>query len=245
MTADERFFFVHMQKTAGTALHQRLKRQFDPAQIYPGPGDGRPPESVLLVDHLQRRFDVRRHEIRVVTGHFPLCTTELLDAEFRTFTLLRDPVERTLSYLRHHRKLTPADRDRSMEAIYEDPLRFHGLIHNHMTKMLCLDADSMSGSAMTHVDFEPRHLDVAVERLRGVDVVGLQHRFEEFCQELSSRFGWQLGPDLVANRTDPVEVSTSFRERIAEDNALDMELFAAAEQLVADRAAGGRSPDER
>ena len=80
---------------------------------------------------------MRGDEIRVVTGHFPLCTTELLGAQFITLTILRDPVERTLSALRHHREKTPADSERSLEEIYEDPFRFE-LVHNHMVKMFSL-----------------------------------------------------------------------------------------------------------
>ena len=106
-TEPRRWFFVHIQKTAGTALWRRLKNQFDPAAVYPGPGDGEPPRTVLSVDHLLERWHARRGEIRIVTGHFPLCTTELLDAPLVTMTILRDPVERTLSQLRHHRAGIP------------------------------------------------------------------------------------------------------------------------------------------
>ena len=31
----ERFLFVHMQKTAGTALLRRLRHHFDPDEVYP------------------------------------------------------------------------------------------------------------------------------------------------------------------------------------------------------------------
>ncbi len=72
---------------------------------------GRRPDHGRAAAHiphlLLERWKARRDEIRVVTGHFPLCVTELLDADFATFTVLRDPVERTLSYLRHHRDTTP------------------------------------------------------------------------------------------------------------------------------------------
>jgi hypothetical protein len=47
------------------------------------------------------------------------------------------------------------------------------------------------------------------------------------------------------NRTEPVEVSSSFRARIAEDNAMDVELYAFARQLVEDGNHSRRSADER
>ncbi|MGH8979293.1 MAG: hypothetical protein ACRDV7_14530, partial [Acidimicrobiia bacterium] len=66
------FFFVHLQKTAGTALWKRLQHTFDESSIYPGPGDGSHPDSVLVVENLVERWRLRGDEIRVVTGHFPL-----------------------------------------------------------------------------------------------------------------------------------------------------------------------------
>lgn len=233
----DRYFFVHMQKTAGTTLFRRLKHQFPPQEVYPDSTDGGPPDSVLLVDHLERRWRERSREIRVVTGHFPLCTVDVLGVPFRTFTVLREPVERTLSLLRHHQRLTPADRDAPLEELYEDPIRFHGLIHNHQTKMLSLDAEAMPGFAMTHVHFERAHLETAKARLADVDVVGVQPEFDVFCSELEARYGWDLGPPQIANRTVPRPVADSFRRRIAADNALDAELYEHTRELVTRRRA--------
>jgi hypothetical protein len=219
-----RFFFMHLQKTAGTALWRRLKEQFDPGAVYPGPGDGEPPLTTLSVEHLVDRWRVRRDEIVVVTGHFPLCTMELLGERFTTLTLLREPVERTLSYLRHHRESTPEDADRSLEEIYDDPLRF-ALAHNHMVKMLALRSEEMENGALSPMTFTRARLDDAMAALRQIDVVGFQEDFDAFCDELETRFGWDLGPPLFMNRTSPVEVPDAFRARVAADNALDVELY--------------------
>ena len=221
---DRRFFFLHLQKTAGTALWRRLKHQFDPTSVYPGPGDGVPPEAVLSVPHLLERWRERREEIRIVTGHFPLCTVELLDAPFTTLTLLRDPVERTLSFLRHYRESTPEASDCSLDEIYRDPIRFE-LVNNHMVKMLSMTVDEMTDGALTPLDLGHRHLERAQERFAALDVVGFQESFDDFCAELIDRFGWNLGPAVFMNRTTPVAVSDDLRARIADDNALDLELY--------------------
>lgn len=230
-----RFFFVHVQKTGGTALQMRLKEQFSAREIYPDATDGDPligaPQ--LSIELLLDRWKVRAPEIRVVTGHFPLCTTELLDGAFTTMTLLRDPVERTLSYLRHHRAWE--DHGRSLEEIYEDPFRFHGFIHNHMVKMFSLRSDEMTGGMLTLVAFTREDLIRAENQLATVDVVGLQERFGDFCAGLERRFSWQLGRPRFANRTEPEDVPESFRRRIADDNALDVELYEHARELVASR----------
>ena len=44
------------------------------------------------------------------------------------------------------------------------------------------------------------------------------------------------------NRTRPVEVNESFRARIAEDNALDVELYAFAQELIRERLENPRDP---
>ena len=229
----QRFFFVHLQKTAGTALLKRMKEQFGETPIYPDRTDGILPDAILVWEHLAERFATRRDEIRVVTGHFPLCVSELLGGPFTTLTVLREPVERTLSYLRHHRVLLQEDRDTPLVEIYEDPFRYQGLVHNHMVKMFALTPETMTAGALTPVDFERHHLELAKERLATVDVVGVQERFEEFCAELERRFGWDLGPPLFANRTTPFEVSEEFRARIAADNALDVELYEYARDELA------------
>jgi uncharacterized protein (DUF433 family) len=223
-----------MQKTAGTTMFQRLVHHFGEAAVYPDKSDGTPPDTTIMVDHLLERWQVRGDEIRVIAGHFPLCTIELIPAPFHTFTVLREPVARTLSFLRHYRKLS-RELDAPLEALYEDDLRFHGLIHNHMVKMLSLRTDEMIAGTMTRVDFTPEHLERAKAALAGIEVVGLQERFDEFCDDLTARWGWDLGEQKRANATKPEDAPASLIERIRRDNALDVELYEHARALVAAR----------
>lgn len=240
---EERFFFVHLQKTAGTSLRMGLQHQFGEAAVYPDSSDGESVESAMSIEYLQDRYRARRHEIRVITGHFPLCTAEILGGGFTTLTILREPVERTLSYLSHHRAWSPDDSHKDLEEIYSDPLRFHGLIHNHMVKMFSLTPDEPALSALTRIEFMPQRLDRAKENLASIDAFGLQERFDEFCGELRQRFGWDLGSPKYANRAEAAEVSEQFRARIAEDNAMDIELYEFARELYESR--GGEASPRR
>ena len=235
------FFFVHVQKAAGTSLTSQLRSRFGPAAVYPDESDLDPTStidgrSVLSVEHLQERWRQRGSEIAVVTGHFPLCTTELLGGGFHTFSLLRDPVARTLSYLRHHRELTPEARGQSLEEIYDDPFRFEGLVHNHMVKMFSLTTSEMTEGALTPVAFGPERLEAAKRGLETVDVIGVQEDYERFCRSLERTFGWRLGDRRHMNRTRPVGVDPAFERRIAEDNADDIALYEFAVELIARRA---------
>jgi hypothetical protein len=222
----QRWFFVHMQKTAGTTLYKRLHQAFPPEAIYPTADDQRVHPASLDVDLLRRRFGERGGKLRVITGHFPLCSTELLGVPFVTITVLRDPVERTLSTLRRMRERDPVFRGKPLEEIYADPIKFHCLINNHMVKMLAITPDEMTDGALTALEFNATHLERAKRNLtERIDVWGVQEHFEELCDELTRRFGWDLGPPRYTNRSQPHDIDDGLRVRIAQDNELDVELY--------------------
>ena len=235
MTEPRRIFFVHLQKTAGTRLIRRIRAQFPENAVYPLDSDGDEIARVISVDHLRSVWAARRAEIRVITGHFPLCTAELLGGDFETVTALRHPLERTVSYLRHHRRMNKAEAELSLEEVYDDDFRFHGLIHNHMTRMLSLTCEEMDDGALTRVEFTEERLERAKKRLAEVDVVGLQEDFEGFWAELSSRFGWTFHDEAPRVERPPARLSPTFRDRILTDNEHDVELYGFAVRLVAER----------
>jgi hypothetical protein len=227
-----RFFFCHLQKTGGTALIRRLSRHFSDSEVYPGPQDGPQIDRVISVPHLLARWHERGEQVRLVAGHFPLCTLDLLGGDFTTITILRDPVERTLSLLRHRLRTMGAHAATPLEPLYDDPTLFRWLVQNHMVKMLSLDVREMTHGALTIVPFARERLAIARQRLATIDVVGLQEEFEDCCQEIESRFALRLGSPLFVNLTRHQPVSPEFRTRIARDNVLDVELYESARELV-------------
>jgi hypothetical protein len=239
MTAPPQYwFFVHMHKTAGTALLQRLRIAFGEEAIYPTVSDNWTYFASMHLDLLRRRFADHGDRIRVITGHFPLCTTELLGAPFVTLTVLRDPVERTLSALRDMRERDAECRGKPLEEIYAHPVKFRCLIQNHMVKMLAMTCEEMTDGFLTVLDLDTAHLERAKRNLtERIDVWGVQEQFEELCNELTRRFGWDLGPPRFANRSAPYDAEDGLRERIAEDNQLDIELYRFALDLREQRSA--------
>jgi hypothetical protein len=243
MSQPERFFFVHLQKTAGTTLRWRMMRYFGAAALCPNKTDHTEfyAEAAVSLRHLRERMAARGHEVRVVAGHFPLCTAELLGGGFRIFTLLREPIERTLSYLRQRQQREPHDRHKTLEEIYDDPFVFSAITHNHMTKMFSLTVDELSSremkaGMMKGVTFTRERLERAKANLASLDLVGVQERFEEFCEDLDWHFGWSLGPyPKWVNSTEQIEVSDALRERIARDHADDIELYELARKLTHER----------
>jgi hypothetical protein len=235
-----RYFVAHMQKTAGTTLRDRLRASFSEDQIYPNGSDGADPRiSVISVSHLLERWNARGGHIRLLTGHFPVSTVELLGVPFVTMTILRHPVERTLSFLRHQveRHQRGATKDTPLVEIYQDPFRFRHMIQNHMVRTLSLSPEEMMGhdGVLTPVPYTRERLERAKEALAHLDLFGLQDRFDEFCDELGERYGLALTGPVRSNTTEPTTVPDGLADRIAKDNALDMELYSFAQDLYEER----------
>ncbi len=236
------YFVAHMQKTAGTTLRDRLRSTFPEERIYPNASDGPDARiSVISVSHLQERWAARGDQIDLLTGHFPVRTTEILPSvrPWVTMTILRDPVERVLSFLRHQgdRRQRGATEDTPLLEIYEDPFRFEAMIHNHMTRTLSLAPDEFGpgDGVLTTVPYTPERLELAKEALAAMDTFGLQHRLDEFCVELEARYGLDCGEPRRSNTTEPRDDDQALRDRIAEDNALDVELYQYACRLYEER----------
>ena len=75
----------------------------------------------------------------------------------------------------------------------------------------------------------------AKDALAAMDTFGLQHRLDEFCEELEARYGLDCGEPRRSNTTEPRDDDQALRDRIAEDNALDVELYQYACRLYEER----------
>lgn len=235
----ERWFFVHLQKTAGTSLRAEFMRAFPGPALYPNPDDGDPVRDAPQLA-IQPLIDTvadpnRRRRLRMVIGHFPLATVGLLDADFVTLTVLREPVERTLSYLRHYLTRHPELADRSLTDVYDDPYVFRSQIHNHMTKMLGMSTAEMSAGMLTELTCTTAHLEAAQQGLDAMGAFGLSEELPAFRRRLHQLYGWDLGKSLRINPTAPRPVPGNLLDRIRADNELDVQLYDYARARLAQR----------
>jgi hypothetical protein len=257
---DPPFFFLHVMKTGGTAFVFNLLQNFGPGEVYPSDTDKAQPGDLLPYVSIGRLLAVppeRRRAIRIYTGHFPFVACELLGIELRTLTMLRDPVERTLSVLKHFQRHFDRYEPLSLAALYDDPFLFENFVHNHQTKLFSItaaDRPETFASTMTHAENRARHLGgpdpvasttiavdaarlaLAKSNLARVDLVGVNERYPDFVERLRARFGWwPAGVDTSArvNVADgALTADAALRRRIADDNAFDIELYAFALELA-------------
>ena len=144
-------------KTGGTSFAFQLRKQFQPREVYPTVGfdlrDETDVAGYVSISRLLRLSPERRADIRVYTGHFPFVASELLDLDLVNLTLLRDPVDRTISLLKHFKRVSKLYHSKPLEEIYDDPFVFAHFIENHQTRLFSVTAEDkpeVFGSTMSY-----------------------------------------------------------------------------------------------
>jgi len=152
-----RYFFIHLMKTAGTSFAFQLQQQFQPHEVYPARGFDRRDDTDIAgyvsISRLLRLSPDRRAEILIYTGHFPFVASQLLNEDLATLTMLRDPVERTISVLKHFKRRSRRYHAYPLERIYDDPFVFAHFVENHQTRMFSVtpeDEPEAFGSTMSY-----------------------------------------------------------------------------------------------
>jgi hypothetical protein len=249
-----RFFFIHVMKTGGTSFVFQMLANFEPDEAYPSAIDRDSPTDVTPYASIPKMLALspeRRARIRVYAGHLPYVASELLGFDVIRLTLLRDPVDRTVSMLKHVKRLFERYHELSLEEIYDDDAVFRHYLDNAQTKVFALTAEERDlalAAASANADGAPlarsvpipaHRFEQAKTNLAKVDVVGFNERYGDFIDELHTRFGWwpngvkQQARANVSSEEWPV--SSELRARIAADLAVDMEFYEYARQLVAGR----------
>jgi len=241
ISPDSRFFFIHIMKTAGASFRQHAYANFAPGEVYPTKElDADLQLANWSIEYVTSLPAERRARTRVYTGHFPFVTVELLGLDLITLTILRDPIDRTISRLRQRQHYDRECRSLRLEEIYEDPFFFAVHIHNHQAKMFAMTTQDRPESFMDVLDVDERRLGMAKTNLEQVDVMGLQERFDEFLEEVEQRFGWRFRALRHGHGVPPVtsDIPRSFRRRIGEDNAADVAFYEHARDLYRQRRQG-------
>ena len=221
--------FVHIQKTAGTSLITILRNSFGAAHLEvrtldksPGAVFGRRDVAVLL------RV---APWVKSICGHEIIEPTEHLPGRFRPYTILREPVARSLSHFedKQRRGREPP----SLEAFLEDPEN-----RNFQVRKI-------AGAE----DLERAKRLLADQYL----FVGVQERFEESVRALAALAPWPMD---LRYRPSNVFEKRDIRESLSQDpeimgrfraiNELDSELHAwvSRELYPAFRAKAGNPPSD-
>jgi hypothetical protein len=226
---EETVIFLHVPKTAGTSLHWIIDRQ------YPRRSDYWLTRDNLDLDKLKGMSTARRAEIRMLRGHFWYGVHEYIPRPTTYFTVLREPIDRVISFYYNKRRLRQyPDRD----AILAQEMSLQAYVQSRVTLQTNNFATRMiSGSWGTPEQrCDEETLAQAKKNLaERFAVVGLTERFDETILLLKRRFGWRnvfyLRHNVNPLRPELASIPGEVLGLLREHNQLDLELYAFAKEL--------------
>jgi hypothetical protein len=253
------FIVYHVQKTAGTSLRQLTRANLPPSDVEITPDlrklRYRPDELLSWYSAWYRRLDAdRRARLCCVMSHSAGYLLPALDRPAVTLVLVREPVDRVLSFYYYKRRRDEPHRSGggddflSLDQIYaldEDdrarlrrPARLESWDQFFNWQSRCLLSVFHDVSDLAYSAGPPTDADVWRTRLRElleqVFFVGVQDRFAAYVGLLARRFGWTafLPSSKVNTRRPPhdAELTASLREEILAYNWLDTELYELSRQ---------------
>ncbi len=139
-----RYFFIHVMKTGGTSFAEHLRDNFTVQQSYPAActtaqsGFFDRMEAYVHVPKLVADVNALDGQLRIVLGHVPYAVRSLLSKDYVALTLLRNPVDRTLSFLKHCRRYHIEHMGQELEDIYADAWFHASFMSNYQTKLFSM-----------------------------------------------------------------------------------------------------------
>ncbi|MCZ7673022.1 MAG: sulfotransferase family 2 domain-containing protein [Chloroflexi bacterium] len=227
--------FLHIPKTAGSTLHQIIRRQYRAQHIY----------------HMGSRSDSfdqfknlplsRRADIRVLMGHFEMGIDEYLPQPSTYFTMLRDPIARAISYFSHVRR----DSDHYCHnLVTTQHMNLETFINSQADVMIDNGQTRMLAGQLYDIPFgqcDKAVLEIAQRNLQEqFAFAGLTERFDEALLLMRYAFGWRnlyytrrnIGPEQ--DKKPLPDATLSALEQV---NQWDAALYAFAEKLFVEKMA--------
>jgi hypothetical protein len=232
-------YFMHIPKTAGTALKEYLLRQFAPEEICPA-------------SSWREQEAVPPGTFRLVSGHF-FDVGELFVATPHVLTILRDPVSRSLS--EYGQLKSDPTHDPELHAyIAEERLSFSefmrseaGMHHlrDYQSRHLVANlgpSRSRDQRRLGDLAFMPSGdlLEAALDSLHSLAVLGVAERLSEFQALVAYTFGWKIARPLARVNVNPdrpkeAGLAEDDLQFLRELTTIDAQLYEHARQLSTSR----------
>ncbi len=231
--AEKAVIFLHIPKTAGTALQVMIRQQFRQSGIYELDNK----DARRSMDIFKGMADRDKKKFRAVVGHMWFGLHESMPKPCTYITLLREPIDRVVSHYYYVRRMSAhylhqevISRNLSLKDYLEQKLSTE--LNNGQTRLLSGEMDENRYPFGTC----PRELlDRAKNNLKEhFSVVGIQERYTDTLRLLEKVFGWKISyfhKNVTSNRPALEDIPRRTIEVIRKYNQLDIELYVYAREI--------------
>jgi hypothetical protein len=221
MADDMLHIFMHIPKTAGTTISDVLRKNFTPVERFDHESyQGEELTLVSLPDDLKPCIRcLMGHYYHGVHDHFP-------GRRFTYFTMLRNPIERILSQY-------------SFVQTYPGYEYVRG---KSFAEYLDLAPEASNNQTLLVGGLPTPDIERAKSNLRSFSAVGITEMFDESLGLFARTFGWTDATyhpvNITKHRLRRDDLSATDIRKAEEKNALDLELYAFAHELLCQRLQG-------
>lgn len=219
-----KIFFVHIPKTAGTSVRHALNQLFKPHQIFPNTNEIKlnnghyPP-----LRSISNKSNDEITALRLFNGHY--CSTEyrLLPFNFDIIVFFRNPLDRVVSNIKHLKAHDKRCRNMTFDEIYKNRLNS---IHNLQLKYF---ANHLIVNQKLLIIDKNEFVEKINELLNHTKFIGITEFMEDSITVLNSTFDWNLVLSKSLNKTVIQEsITKELTEKIESDCIKEKWLYEAA-----------------
>jgi hypothetical protein len=239
MKEDSVVIFTHIPKTAGTSLRHIVQSQFQPHNVFEFYHlKTQPPKVCKGIEKYNNLSEAQKKAIKFVSGHVGFGLHEFLSRPCTYITILRDPIERVISYyyflLRNQNSIV---KNKTLQEF----IQTYGGVHNSMScylSGLTLKAQLQDSSIdLKSKRFDQETLERAKANLKNhFKVVGFVDKFDETCILLKKKLGWNISSfyarkNVSKHRNLINDISKETLSLIHQFNELDIQLYDYAQEM--------------
>ncbi|MEL6495364.1 MAG: sulfotransferase family 2 domain-containing protein [Cyanobacteria bacterium J06623_7] len=232
LTANTTVIFLHLPKAAGTTLKDILHRQYRQNEIY----ELNHTQFIQAQAEFAQLSHIEKAKIKLLMGHMYFGLHEFTTAPVTYITMLRNPIDRAISYYHFVKNLTG---HQDSELIRSKNISLKEYCQMQRENMCNGQTRFLSGTR----EFEScsfHQLELAKQNLQKYfALVGIQERFDESLLLLRAKLNWKKSPFYYRRNTNRTKsyaqlgISTDTLATIEKYNALDLELYEYAYKMFA------------
>jgi hypothetical protein len=230
----DRWFFVHIMKTAGTTLRIQMQRSL-PDELYPTLEELRKnPSGFYLAPAALERIYSQGPAIgtrRVIFGHYSHAFLRQLDPGRKIASFFREPVARLLSMANQFSRFVPPFEGLAIADVLRNP--FFSRFADYQTKIFSMPSAGADVN-IAMADLAP-DLDAALANVDTLDYVGVSEQYAAAATGFARAAGVSIDLGDEHNRAPSYAPTAEERALATEMNALDRVLY---DHVVA-RVSGG------